>query len=141
MIETIASCPPHARIARLLLVSGVMACALPGCSKGESEPAPTDNTPPALTDSERERGVEACKEYVARVCSCAERRPDDADMRGLCDRLAPGKLSSLKMVLQVNRQTDNPEDRLKTGITAQRIIGSCISEQSKLDSLGCPRSP
>lgn len=112
--------------------------ALAGCSKGESEQAAPDNMPPPVSDSERERGVEACKAYVARVCACAQTRPDDQDMRERCE-LAPGKLSSLNMVLRVNRAPDNPEDRLKTAATAHRIIGSCVSEQSKLDNLGCAR--
>ena len=139
MTTTRPNCRPG-RHAAATFVAGVVAVALLGCSKGESESAPTDDLPPAVTDSERDRGVQACTEYVERVCACAEKRPDDTDMRERCDRLAPGKLSSLNMVLEVNRTAQNSEDRLKTGATAHRIIGSCISEQSKLDSLGCPRA-
>lgn len=111
-----------------------------GCGKGESDDAPVDDMPPAVSESERERGMEACTAYVARVCSCAQEKPDDSDMKERCD-LAPGKLSSLKMVLRVNRSPENADERVKTSATARRIIGSCITEQSKLDSLGCARVP
>lgn len=121
-----------------LLCASICALAV-GCSKGESDEGPVDDMPPPVSEAEQRRGEEACKAYVARVCACAESRPDDADMRERCD-VAPGKLSSLNMVLRVNRAPENAEDRVKTSTTAHRIIGSCIAEQSKLDSLGCPRT-
>lgn len=120
-----------AAIAALLL-------ALVACSKGESGDAPVDDMPAPVSESERERGQEACKEYVARVCACADKQPDNGDLRERCD-LAPGKLSSLNMLLQVNRTAENPQDRLTTGATIHRTIGSCISGQGELDSLGCER--
>lgn len=123
-------------IAVVLLAVALLGCV--GCSKGESGDAPVDDMPAPVSESERTRGLEACKEYVARACACADKRPDDSDLRERCD-LAPAKLSSLNMLVQANRTAANAEDRLKTGATIHRTIGSCISGQGELDSLGCER--
>ena len=126
-----------ARLALALLLS-IALCAPLGCGKGEEEQPAEPAMPEPITDVEEQRGLEACEAYKARVCACAASKPDDAEMQEMCE-LAPGKLSSLKMVLRVNRSPKTADERYKTSRTAKRIMGSCISEQGKLDSKGCPR--
>lgn len=108
-----------------------------GCKKSGSErdqPA----MPPPMSEVEAERGEQACRDYVARVCACARAKPDSAELAEQCE-LAPAKVSSLDMVLEVNRAPGDTGERVHTQRTAQRIIRSCIEAQSKLDSRGCPR--
>lgn len=115
----------------------LMLVALAGCSNSDNADAP-EELAPAMSASERERGVQACDAYIERVCACSQARPDNVELKEMCD-LAPAKRSSLNMILRLNDTPERPEDRPGSRNTANRIIGSCIAGQSELDSLGCPR--
>lgn len=121
-----------------LCLAGVLWALASGCGRSREDESAPEPLPAAISEAEEERGQAACEAYVERVCACAQAKPDNRDIEQAC-QLAPAKRSSLNLVLRANRSSDNLEDRVKTGITAQRIMGSCISEQGKLDSLGCPR--
>lgn len=109
-----------------------------GCGERKPEGAGAEAMPPAVSDAEVERGTQGCAAYAARVCACAKARPDSTQLAEMCE-LAPAKASSLDMVLRVNRSPKGPEERVRTGNTARRIMASCLSAGGELDSLGCPR--
>lgn len=119
-------------LAALCLIVAVLGC------KGDSEDGPSETMPPAISESESARGLEACQTYVRDVCACAQARPGDAALHDACE-LAPAKISSLDLVLKLNRSPANADERVGTGNTARRIIGSCITAQADLYSQGCPR--
>ena len=108
-----------------------------GCQQRDAGPQ-ADDMPAPISPSEAERGVEACRAYVQRVCACAEAKPDNAELKELC-YLAPAKARSLDMVLEVNLTPKDGKERAATGVTARRIISSCIKEHGALDGKGCPR--
>jgi hypothetical protein len=127
-----------------LLLPGMLSALLlgllvPGCGNKDQDEA-RHALPPPMNAPEAERGTEACAAYVERVCACAQTKPEDAELAEQC-HMAPAKSKSLDMVLEVNGTTESADERVKTERTARRIMASCIEEQSKLDSRGCPRSP
>jgi hypothetical protein len=109
-----------------------------GCKGSESDDGQAESMPPAISESERVRGMEACQAYVQEVCACAKAKPEVGALGEACE-LAPAKISSLTLVLQLNRAPADADERAGTGNTARRIIGSCISAQADLYSQGCPR--
>lgn len=114
----------------------VLVAVLGGCRKDPKDgPAPM---PAPIGATEADRGKEACRAYVERVCTCARAKAGDTELAEQCE-LAPGKVSSLDMVLQVNREAKDLAERLRTETTARRIVASCIEAESRLDSRGCPR--
>lgn len=119
----------------LLLLWAALAAG--GCREqpGEDAAAPL---PPPVAASEAARGEAACRDYIQKVCACAEARPEDAELGELC-ALAPAKLSGLQMVLQVNRTTEALDERVKTADTVRRYVRSCIEGTSDLGPRGCPR--
>lgn len=131
---------PRGCEARLFALSGLaiwLLIAAPGCQKKDAGPQ-AEEMPAPISKSEAERGVEACRAYVQRVCACAEAKPDNAELEELC-YLAPAKARSVDMVLEVNLTTKDGKERVATRETARRIVSSCIEEQGMLDGKGCPR--
>lgn len=109
---------------------------LASCKKDEAEAPAT--MPPPVGETEAERGIQACKAYAERVCACARAKPESTELAEQCE-LAPDKVHSLNMVLEVNRSPKDVKERVLTAQSAQRIISSCIAAAGKLDSRGCPR--
>ena len=114
-----------------------LALGLAGACREQAEPAPAA-LPPPVSEPEATRGLDACQDYRAQVCACAEVKPEDAELRELCD-LSAAKRSGLALVLEVNRTTQVAGERLKTADTARRYVSSCIECISALAQRGCPR--
>jgi hypothetical protein len=119
----------------------VVALALaPGCGK-EKKKAPAAGPagmPAAMSVEEKTRNADACKDYVAKVCACAQAHPDKADVAERCklDDALPEAL-----VLSM-RTAENPAstagDVLGAHKTARTIATGCIESLAKLPALGCP---
>jgi hypothetical protein len=120
-----------------LLAISCLVLGLTGACREQAEPAPAA-LPPPVSEPEATRGLDACHDYGQQVCACAEVKPDDAELRELCD-LSAAKRSGLAMVLEVNRTTQLADERLKTADTARRYVRSCIEGISALAPRGCPR--
>ena len=128
---------PASRVAALLalLLASLLVAA---CAKKQDDdrgPATREPVPAA----EAQRGKEACEAYVEQICQCAEARSGQENHSELAEacHMAPAKLSSLAAVLEVNRTTSDPKERITTERTARRIMKSCIDSQSKLLAKGC----
>lgn len=117
---------------RLVLVIALLAVA--GCRARDDDPAPA--LPPPVAEAEVLRGKAACQDYIEKVCACAEARPDDAEVRALCD-MSGAKLSSLGMVMQVNQTPADAKERAATSATLRRIVRSCIEGTNDLAKRGC----
>ena len=90
--------------------------------------------PVPIAAPERQRGSDACEDYLARVCACAKTKPDlltTCENRSLPD--------ALHMALAVD---DDPAatrlNVLQAQAEARKIIARCIEESTKLPSMGCP---
>jgi hypothetical protein len=129
---------PRAFVVTVAVLGAALFLLAAGCKKGAHPGEDEALMPPPVSQAEQERGALACRAYVERVCACAKAKPDSAELQEQC-ALAPAKVSSLDMVLEVNRAPKDHKERAFTQRTAGRIVSSCIEEQSKLDSRGCPR--
>ncbi|ACY19238.1 hypothetical protein [Haliangium ochraceum] len=123
------------RAALSLTLALVAAMALAAC---EQRAAPSSEPPEPVPELQVERARAACDDYIAKVCACAEAKPDDAEIVELC-QLAGAKRSSLDMVLEVNRTTGSARESYKTADTVGRYLRSCVEGVSSLAARGCPR--
>jgi hypothetical protein len=114
-----------------------IALGIAGACRKQAEPEPA-SLPPPVSEPEATRGLDACQGYREKVCACAESKPEDAELRELCD-VSAAKRSGLELVLQVNRTTALADERLKTADTVRRYVRSCIEGIAALAARGCPR--
>ena len=102
--------------------------------KASSDPAP-DNGVPKLSSDEIKRSRDACADYVTHACECAK-TVDGAKKQ--CE-LAKAMPEAIRLGLEV---AGNPETAPKDVRDAQRqirqAVSSCIEENAKLATLGCP---
>jgi hypothetical protein len=114
---------------RWLLIAALVA----GCaSKKEEKPA--QGPAPKLGEIERKRGEDACTQYVAALCKCAEKKPELAEP---CD-LKKAKPEALALLLAVDDDPKASDDsRLRAQIEARKLISKCVMEHASLPGLGC----
>jgi hypothetical protein len=112
----------------VVLVLVVAACKKP------SEPPPSSDVP-AMPAAEVQRGRDACKAYVEKVCACA---PTVAAMQQQC-ALARALPDALQVSLDVAMTPDSTRrDVLQAHDGARKIIKECIEATAKLPAAGCP---
>ena len=114
---------------RWLLIAALVA----GCaSKKEEKPA--KGPAPKLGEIERKRGEDACTQYVAALCKCAEQKPELVEQ---CD-LKKAKPEALALLLAVDDDPKASDDsRLRAQIEARKLISKCVMEHASLPSIGC----
>ncbi len=107
-----------------------------GCKKHAADaPAPTpDEVMPApIPATEVQRGQDACKAYLAKVCACTE-----AAAKQPCE-LAKALPDAIEVGLQISA---NPESTRRDVLQAQdsvrKTMKECIEQIAKLPGLGCP---
>lgn len=106
-----------------------------GCSKKEERPAPTGA--PKLPAVERQRGADACGQYVAALCACSARKPDDKDLAEQC-YMKQAKVDALAQLLALDDDPKASDDsRLRAQIEARKLIAKCVMEHASLPSIGC----
>lgn len=109
-----------------LLAIGLLA----GCKKDE----PANSRPSPISETERQRGSEACTKYVERLCRCAETKPELADR---C-QMKHAKPQALKLALEVDDDPQaHPADIFAAQESARQVIAKCIEENVALDA-ECP---
>ncbi|HKA86251.1 MAG TPA: hypothetical protein VKE22_01250 [Haliangiales bacterium] len=114
-----------------VLVWLVLMCA---CERGP-EPGP-----PAMPQAEKDRAVEICRTYVARLCACAG---DDAALREACD-LARAQPEAVAMHLTIlagkgPKGQLAPEERALMESSLRKIVAACVRGDAELDPHKCPR--
>jgi hypothetical protein len=104
-----------------------------GCkSKAEDRSEPATKT--TLTTAELQRGRDACKAYLDKLCACAhDSKPDDAaELRRQCD-LARSLPEALQISEQVSLSPDStPKDIAQAEDSARKTIKECIEQTAKL---------
>ena len=111
---------------RALALALLVAC-------GNSE-APEGPPPTAISQAEIQRGQDACKSYVEKVCSCADKVEAAKDA---CQKARPLP-ESLNLTLNVANATDTkPKDSRGAQNAARAIMKQCIEGVGKLPTLGC----
>lgn len=107
--------------------------ALLGCKKSEDKPPP--GPPPKIPQAELERGRDACKTYVEKVCKCAE------TVAAAKEPCALGKAypDAIEVGMQTVANTKSESDEVKNAAeTIRKTMATCIEETGRLPSLGCP---
>src|SRR5690606_20290519 len=99
-----------------------------------------EDPPPAvspLPKAEAERGLQACNAYVARICACAESRPELAEE---CT-LARARPQAFQLNLELSA-TPGLSDAEQTAVKveARKIAAACFEDEARLDSTLCPRA-
>ena len=111
---------------RLLLVLALAACA-----------KKTDDAGPAvkpIAAEEIQRGKDACKDYVDRVCACAAKVPE---VKPQCD-LARALPDALRVQLEYAQAGETSKnDVLAAQAAVRKVVKECIEETAKLPSVGC----
>ena len=106
-----------------------------GCSR-ETEKKPEGPEP--MKKEERERGVQLCEGWVARVCACAEKDPS---LREPCD-LARSQPEALRMPLALLDGAEGPlndRERRMTEAAARKIVAACVKADAALPLERCAR--
>jgi hypothetical protein len=117
-------------VTRWLLMA---ALALAGCKKQEPQKDPT--RPASIPPAELERGRDACKAYVEKVCKCAETVPAVVEQ---C-KLARALPDAIELALGVSSSTDSAkQDTLHAAATIRNTTAACIEKTAQLPAQGCP---
>jgi hypothetical protein len=106
---------------------------LAACKKQEKKPA--EQAVPTMPAEEVKRSEDACKTYVERVCTCAEKVPAAADQ---C-KLARALPDAVRIGLEVATSPDSKPDIVQQSYASVRKTAKeCIEQLSKLPAMGCP---
>lgn len=89
---------------------------------------------PAMPAEEVQRGQDACKTYVDRVCACAAQKPEFAKQCELSKALPQAIEISLSVALHPESKPDIVEQSYGN---VRKTVASCIEETAKLPALGC----
>ena len=118
---------------RYLLIA-MFAAALGTCGSDKAKDEPEDERVAPMSETEVERGDDACKQYVERLCKCAGAQPKLGE---LCEK-ERAIVSALRMLVQMNRAGIATEDeRIVSAQKARETVSKCITETAKLDARGC----
>lgn len=110
-----------------ILVSGA------GCKKQDDRPAPPRSE---IQPAEAQRGRDACKAYVEKVCKCAETVTVPEVVDGC--KLGKAYPEAIDVGMQTVANMNSKNDEVKNAAEAVRkTVATCISETAKLPSLGC----
>ncbi len=94
------------------------------CSKKDEQPA--NLRPVAIPAVERQRGTDACKAYVDKLCACAKAHPERADVKDRCDR-DQALPSAMSLALGIDDDPDvAPEDVFRAQGEARKVIATCV---------------
>jgi hypothetical protein len=102
-----------------------------GCKA--KEPKKHEPKPP-MAAAELQRGQDACKAYVERVCACAAQKPDLVKQCELSKALP----QAIEISLSVATHPDSKKDIVEQSYAnIRKTVASCIDETAKLPTLGC----
>ena len=107
-----------------------------GCKKDAPPPPPTAGSDkPVMTVAEVKRNRDACNDYVAKVCACAEKV---AELKQPC-QLAKAYPDAMETALETAANTESTRrDALQAHDAIRKIVKTCIEETARLPGLGCP---
>lgn len=118
-------------LAGALVAAASIAALAAGCDD-KKDAAPRE---PAVSAEQRKLAGDACNDYVARLCACAEQKPELAEQ---C-QLKRAKPEALALTLAV---VDDPASSADSVARARsevgKILARCIEEAAQLPALGCP---
>jgi hypothetical protein len=114
----------------------LFAVLLAACSSKKEAPAESGRAA-KLPEVERQRGSDACTQYVTALCACAARKPDDKVLAEQC-YMKQAKVDGLAQLMALDDDPKASDDsRLRAQIEARKLIAKCVMEHASLPGLGC----
>lgn len=114
----------------------VLLLVLGGCKAKESKHHPVKQVK-EMSAMEIQRGQDACKVYVDKVCACAAQKPDAAELAKQCE-LSKALPQAIEISLSVANNPDSKQDIVEQSYAnVRKTVGSCIEETAKLPAAGC----
>jgi hypothetical protein len=111
----------------------VVLALLAGCKKEEAAP----KGPEPMSQAERDRGEDACRAYVKRLCSCAAPK-DSQELKDRCE-LHKGRPDTIATALATEGGTEvSGMDVLQAQDAARKVMAACVRDLVDLDQAGCP---
>lgn len=90
-----------------------------------------------MSAMEVQRGQDACKIYVEKVCACAAQKPDARDLAKQCE-LSKALPQAMEISLSVANHPDSKQDIVEQSYAnVRKVVGNCIEETAKLPAAGC----
>lgn len=87
-----------------------------------------------MSPMEVQRGQDACKAYVDKVCACAAQKPELAKQCELSKALPQAIEISLSVA---NNPESKPDIVQQSYANVRKTVGSCIEETAKLPAAAC----
>jgi hypothetical protein len=114
----------------------VLALLLTGCKAKESKQHSVKQVK-EMSAMEIQRGQDACKVYVEKVCACATSKPDARDLAKQCE-LSKALPQAIEISLSVANNPDSKPDIVQQSYAnVRKTIGNCIEETARLPAAGC----
>jgi hypothetical protein len=111
----------------------LLLCLLLACAKKQE--APKEQKVPPMSATEIQRGEEACKTYVDKLCACAG---SSAQLQQQCS-LAKALPDAIRIGVEVSQSPDSkPQDIYGAQDSVRKAAKTCVEQLAKLPSLGCP---
>ena len=111
----------------------VLVLLVAGCKAKESKHHPVKQVRD-MSAMEIQRGQDACKVYVEKVCACAAQKPDLAKQCELSKALP----QAMEISLSVANNPDSNQDMVEQSYAnVRKTVGNCIQETAKLPAAGC----
>lgn len=124
----------HRAVAGVVVALGVLTATAAGCKQRRADDAPARERPEALSAPERKLATDACNDFVARLCACAQAKPELAET---C-KLKKAKPEALALALEVADDPSSPADAAaQAKAEVGKIVARCIEEAAQLPALGC----
>jgi hypothetical protein len=107
------------------------------CACGKKDEAPAGTRPVAIPSAERQRGGDACKAYVERLCACAKAHPERAEVKDRCDR-DQALPSAMELALGIDDDPDvAAQDVFRAQGEARKVIATCVEGVNWLATHQC----
>ncbi len=121
-------------VAGVVLALALLAATAAGCKHRRDDDAPARERPEALSAPQRKLATDACGDFVARLCACAQAKPELAET---C-KLKKAKPEALALALAVADDPSSPADAAaQAKAEVGKIVARCIEEAAQLPAMGC----
>lgn len=120
---------------RMVVAAVALAMSVAGCGKKHDRDEAAGPPKVTISPEEKKLATDACNDYVAKLCACAEKKPELAET---C-KLKHAKPEALALALGVVADPSSSADSVaRARSEVGKIVARCIEEAAQLPALGCP---
>lgn len=114
------------------LVIAALALSLAGCEdggEGEEKAPEKEQGPPPISETEANRGLEACAAYQDKVCELAKEDPSLEEDCGLAD----SRIEAIEVQLEALEEGGDAEQRAVVQTNIRRVYKRCLEGLAELE--------